>query len=418
MAASKFRFVGCANPPGREEGYNGFELDRRDVVKASSELVGAPLLIEHGGPSVGCIDDAWVAKDGRLLVCGSTCSDTVRGLYAKNMIAGGGYPELSIGSTVFVDPDALKVTGKSYHEVSIVERGLRDGTTIDSKSRTRLNAYKARPVPFRCSARPSAAAMADSAAPTGEPAPVSEAAAEVASQQVEAPVEPAAAAAAAEPAAGQPTAAEASALSENQIARMTNDELMARVAALQSENKWLGDKTKRSYEAAFDAATEKFLADLKTEDTDGKIAFINSLKQMTQQPGLAGREGNAVMEVAVAASRQNRQLQTQVETQFQELKRLRGGGGAPPATAPAAIGGAAAAPAAAVNFAAQTNRGAPAPIQRQRAQAAKPPSVHHNKKMFDWIAAAPRGVGMETMNYNSVAGKDFSKTAAAYNQSA
>lgn len=424
MRDNVFRFVGCANPPGREQGYNGFELDQQDVVKASRELVGVPLLIEHKGEPVGRIEDAWVAKDGRLLVCGATSSDSVRGLYAKNMIAGGSYPELSIGSTAFVDPDALRVTGKSYNEVSIVERGLRDGTTIDSKTKTRPSSYKARSVGVCCSARSTAVTMTDTAPPSGSPpAPPVEEQTSDATKTIAEPTpgnsnEPTQTTAAGTTAAGTTAAADAAVptkslmLSQHQIAAMTNDELMARVAALQTENQWLGDKTKRSYEAAFDAATEKFLSDLKTEDTEGKIAFINSLKQMTQQPGLAGREGNAVMEVAVAASRQNRELQNKVESQLQELKRLKGSAGEQVAQVPATTN------AAATNFAQESNRGAPVPVQRVAPPSvnAAPTSTFSNKKMFDWISAGQKGIGMEKMTYASVAGKDFSAPVAAYNQ--
>jgi hypothetical protein len=421
MQDNVFRFVGCANPPGREHGYNGFELDKQDVVKASRELVGVPLLIEHSGNPVGRIEDAWVAKDGRLLVCGATSSDSVRGLYAKNMIAGGSYPELSIGSTAFVDPDALRVTGKTYNEVSIVERGLRDGTTIDSKTKTRAPSYKARSVGVCCSARSAGVTMTNMAPPSSSPPapPVEEQASDatnaIAEQTLANSNEPAQASAGGTTAAAADGGAalnKVTTLSEQQIATMTNGELMARLAALQAENKWLGDKTKRSYEAAFDAATEKFLSDLKTEDTEGKIAFINSLKQMTQQPGLAGREGNAVMEVAVAASRQNRELQHKVESQLQELKRLKGASAEPAAQVPDTTN------ATVTNFAQQNNRGAPVPVQRVAPTSvnAAEQSAFSNKKMFDWISAGTKGIGMERMAYSSVAGKDFSKPVAAYNQ--
>ena len=323
-----FRFVACANPPGREEQYNGFELNASDVALAAKELVGKPLLIEHKGDPVGVIDDAWVAKDGRLLVMGKTDDSSVRGLYARNMIIDGGYPEVSLGSVATVDAERLRVTSKQYKEVSIVERGLREGTTIDSRTRTTRRSYKTHAVPVCCSLQASKPAMSTAQAEeAAAPPPVQsqESTLQSTDQQKE-PIPAQPGASDAKPADTSAPVQRAGNLTHDEISKMTNEELMARVAALQAENKWYVDKTKRSYDAAFDAATQKFLNDLKTEDEAGKQAFIQSLRALQQDPTVGGREANAVMEVAVAASRQHQQQQQTIETQLQELKRLRTGG--------------------------------------------------------------------------------------------
>ena len=407
--------MACANPPGREEQYNGFELNASDVALAAKQLVGKPLLIEHKGNPVGTIDDAWVAKDGRLLVMGKTDNSSVRGLYARNMIIDGGYPEVSLGSVATVDPERLRVTGKQYKEVSIVERGLREGTTIDSRTRTSRRSYKTHAVPVCCSLQAQNAAMSTTQAEeAAAPPPVQSQ--EPTSQSTDQQKEPTpvqTGASAAKPAEPSSLGQRVAGLSHDEISKMTNEELMARVAALQAENKWYVDKTKRSYDAAFDAATQKFLTDLKTEDEAGKQAFIQSLRALQQDPTVGGREANAVMEVAVAASRQHQQQQQTIEDQLQELKRLRTGGGLESKSSTNNSKP--------TNFANTNARSAPQPVA---ASNNVPPAAHSSSAasngagnpMWDWLKSGQKGQGMERMDYSHVAGKDFTQPAQAYNQ--
>jgi hypothetical protein len=389
------RFVGCANPKAREEGYAGFELSRQDLALACEQIVDKPLLIEHGGGPVGVVESAWVGADGRMMVVGATAEGTARGKFARNLVMDGVLPELSLGATADVDPRALTVTNKRFYELSLVEKGLRHGTVIEQSGQSARPSYKHARVQVLCSRAASRVPMAD-ARP------------EAAAAAAAAPPAPQAAAAAVEPllpGPGDPA--------------LTTDELMARVAALEKENRsitqernWMQDKTKRSYNAAFDAATEQFLQALNVEDTQGRDNLIGSLKAMSSEPSLSGPEGNAVMEVVCAASLQNKNRLDQAEHALQELKRLRAG----EREAPAAAAAAAAPPsfAAGVDTPGGREHMPPRRVQtapRQRAPAAPAYKASDGqRKMFAWLSEAPVGQGMEHMQYKGVAGRDFSDT--------
>jgi hypothetical protein len=375
------QFYGCANPPARDAAYNGFELNDVDLRRACEQIKGKPVLIEHAGKPVGTVDSAWVGQDGRMMVVGSMNERQARGKYARNLVLAGDLGELSLGSLVSFDADSLHVGDKTFQELSLVERGLRDGTVIEARGGTTRPSYKAGLLSLKCSRRP----MADA-----PPA-----------QQAAAPAAPPAQQA--QPAAAPPAGAQAAA------PPATTAELLSRIASLERHNsdlnaskEWMEEKTRRTYGAAFDAATEQFLANLDVDDTAGRDEFIKNLKTIATQPSSSGREGNAVMEVVCAASRKHARLQQDLESKLQELKRKQA---TQPTEEPTP---------AAVTFAEAQNRYVPAAVSVQAhgaapgQRSARQPTT--DPKMFAWLASGRNGEGMERVNYPSVVDRDFGDT--------
>jgi len=385
------RFYGCANPPARDAAYNGFELNGADLRNACDQIKGKPVLIEHEGQPVGTVDSAWVGQDGRMMVVGSMNEEQARGKYARNLVLQGDLGELSLGSLVSFDTDSLHVGAKTFQELSLVNQGLRDGTVIEARDGTTRPSYKAGLLSLKCSRRHMAEA----------PAPAQAAAAAAQPPALVAAPEP--------PAAPAPVPAPVPSASE---APATTAELLSRIANLERDKnelnaakEWMEEKTRRTYGAAFDAATEQFLANLDVDDTAGRDEFIKNLKTIATEPSSSGREGNAVMEVVCAASRKNARLQQDLESKLQELKRKQPSKPAAEEAPPA------------VGFALENNRYAPAAVDvhgshaTPRAAAAATKNQHKtDPKMFAWLASANRGEGMERVNYPSVVNRDFGDT--------
>ena len=400
------RFVGCANPKAREDGYSGLEMSADDLALACRQIVDKPLLIEHEGNPVGRVESAWVGSDGRMLVVGSTDENTARGKYARNLVVDKLLPELSLGSTVSVNHESLEVSNKQFLELSLVERGLREGTRIERASASARPSYKDARVRVLCSHR--SGGMVD-AAPSPAVADPAAAAAAVPPPEAAAPPAPVVAAPA-PPAAVAPMPT-------------THDELMARVAQLEAENKtiaeernWMQAKTKRSYVHAFDAAAEDFLQKLEVEDTAGRDKLVASLRAMSTTPSLSGPEGNAVMEVVCAASRHSMETLHAAEQQLQELKRLKASPAAAAPPAAAASAGAAAPP---PDFADSSSRHTAPDMVRisqdgrqqvARQQRQQPQQSAGQQKMFAWLSDGDVGQGIEHIAYQGVAGRDFSVT--------
>ena len=393
------RFVGCANPRGREAPYDGFELTHSDLALACKEIVGKPLLIEHEGQPVGAVESAWLAADGRMLVQAQTDNSTARGLLARNLVVDGLLPELSLGSTASLDTEALTVSNKRVHELSLVEQGLRDGTVIEQADESDRPSYKDVQLRVLCSKR--VATMAEGQ--TSVPKPTDAQPPTAATDVTDAPTN--------QLETTQPAA-------EKQRTASTAEELMARVAALEAENKsireerdWMHDKTKRTYSAAFDAATEQFLRQLSVEDGPGRDKLVENLQKMARQPSLSGPEGNAVMEVVCAASRQNKLQVDRAEAALQELKRLKSSRGADAGanndTSAAASAAAAAPPV--TNFAERQQRHPPQVISRSKPKLSSDSHMANDagRKMFAWLSDAKQGQGMEQVNYPGVVDRDF-----------
>lgn len=286
-------FWGCANPAARESGYNGFELDAGDLRRACRELRGKPVLIEHAGDPVGRVDSAWVGGDGRLYAAGSTGDADAWSFYGGRLLIEGSLPELSLGTVASLNPESLTVEGKQFVELSLVERGLREGTRIAGVAETERVPYKSVPVPVRCS-QSTASLMSSAEAAKAETAKVEEA------KPME--TEPA------KPAVSQEAVAEGT------------QELLRRLKVLEERNQFLEGNRAKQFKTAFNAVTQKFLENLNVEDEGAKKMFINGLRNMAADPSVAGAEGDAVMQVMCAASRQNAENAKKLETALDQLR--------------------------------------------------------------------------------------------------
>lgn len=419
-----FRFFGCANPRGRSNSYNGFELTEADAAIAAEQLVGKPVLIEHEGEPVGEVEAAWIGKDGRLMVVGKTSNEGARAKYARNMVIDGSLGELSLGSTASIDTDTLDVTNKSMVELSLVENGLRDGTIIEDKTRTERPSYKdTLQVAIACSAGRGVTMSATESEAPPQPSTVAPESKEGAAKQ-ETPADPptqvpeAAQASSTESQPQQAAPQQQQQQPSNSFENMSSQELIAHVARLTKQNQWLQDKAKRSYSAAFDAAAEEFLRSLQVEDTSGRANLINSLKQMTRDPNFAGSEGNAVMEVVCAASKQTSELQQKVEAQMAKIKEFETNAKRVRVEPPSQPAQPAPPPPAPNNYNHQSNREIQAPPRiDKRAPVRQPQNVSRGMQskspsMFQWLSAGvTSSQGMEKMDYTSIKGRDFSLRA-------
>jgi hypothetical protein len=123
---------GCINPPPMKNGYNGTLLDQEDMERASVELVGKPILMEHLGPPIGKVDAVWRRPaDDRLMMVGHTNETGVHADFARSMLKDKSWGELSLSTTVPVDMSSLKAGRKTFNEISVVKKGARVGTTIE-----------------------------------------------------------------------------------------------------------------------------------------------------------------------------------------------------------------------------------------------------------------------------------------------
>jgi hypothetical protein len=123
---------GCINPPAMESGYNGTLLTDEDMDRASEELVGKPILMEHLGPPIGTVKAVWRRpRDDRLMMVGHTDEDGVHADFARSMLADSSWGELSLSTTVPVNMKSFETGRKTFNEISVVKRGARDGTTIE-----------------------------------------------------------------------------------------------------------------------------------------------------------------------------------------------------------------------------------------------------------------------------------------------
>ena len=373
-------FWGCANPPAREAGYNGFELDAGDLRRACRELRGKPVLIEHEGEPVGHVQSAWVGSDGRLYAAGSTADADAWSFYGGRLLIDGSLPELSLGTVASLNPESLAVEGKQFVELSLVERGLREGTRIAGVAETERVPYKSVPVAVRCS-RSERPRLESTMATSGESVPATEKTAP-ATEATEAAAAPA-------PAAAAPAAAPAA---------VSTQELLRRLQLLEERNQFLEGNRAKQFKTAFNAVTQKFLENLDVEDASAKKMFIDGLRNMAQDPSVAGPEGDAVMQVMCAASKQNAENAKKLETALEQLRAYKASEAAPSDTnkrsrfeselkaTPPAPTGPSAAPSGVNSFG-------------QRPTRAGRGMAEGNPGMFKWLASGVGRQGMDRVDY-------------------
>ena len=318
-------FYGCVNPTGEGDNYNGTKLTKTEVTRAARELVGKPIKMEHSGPPVGNVISSWENEVGQLMVVGKAEERDFAGKFTRNMLNSGQWAELSLSSSMPFDFATMTTGEKRFNEVSVVAKGLRDGTHIHRlEKETEAVGYNTNKnfqstIQVNCSANMSAAAASGTegtpadqpgSEPMGDPqllnriAELEKKNAELQSARTpsDSPPPPQAAAAAETEAHEMPPAG------------ATDEELAM-------YKKMVADK----YRAAFSAATEQYLSNLPVEDPAARELFTENLKKMTMDPSIGGAGGHTVMDIVCACSKNHYALNDRLEKTLQELNTLKEG---------------------------------------------------------------------------------------------
>eukprot|EP00961_Rhodomonas_salina_P072804 978186-Rhodomonas_salina.1 len=127
---------GTCNPTGEKAGYSGVYLSADDISRIVShkELVGKPVLVEHGGNKVGSVISAW-EHDGRLDVVVSLPRDSFDSCIAGAFVSSECLKDFSLGYKVQMsdlgnENGSLKTGKKTMVELSLVKTGARSNCHI------------------------------------------------------------------------------------------------------------------------------------------------------------------------------------------------------------------------------------------------------------------------------------------------
>jgi hypothetical protein len=122
-----------ANIYDREEYYydDAIRLSEDDI-KTFKNLVGQPICVEHNtGLDVGTITHSWTDAEGKLRFMGRVYLDTDAGKIADAAIKSGELKGISVGYTPHVNRETMKVSGKTFKEVSLCRQGFFPGARIE-----------------------------------------------------------------------------------------------------------------------------------------------------------------------------------------------------------------------------------------------------------------------------------------------
>ena len=334
-------FYGCVNPQGESTGYNGMKLTQSEVTRAAVELVGKPVKMEHSGPPVGRILSSWENTDGKLMVVGQADEVDFAGKFTRNMMNSKQWGELSLSSSMPIDLSTMQTGEKRFNEISVVAKGLRDGTQIHRLEKETAGIEYNTPGKFSstiqvdCSANMSASASAggessamqtsgDSAAAAAADPALLNRILELERQNASLSSVGAGAGDAApagvgegdgDPAGGMPGGPGGAAGGQVPPPPPSG----ASEEELSMYKKMVADK----YKAAFSAATEQWLSNLPVEDPKAREAFTSNLKRMTDDPSIGGAGGHTVMDIVCACSKQHHELNNRLEATMQELNALK-----------------------------------------------------------------------------------------------
>eukprot|EP00961_Rhodomonas_salina_P299032 3938596-Rhodomonas_salina.3 len=130
---------GTANPQGEEDGYVGMYLSQSDIrnIVHTNELVGKPVLLEHGGDCVGKVISAW-EFNGKLDILVDLPSDQLNSRLAGSFVASNCVRDFSLGYKVQMSSkrdDVATIGKKHIVEVSLVRKGARNDCHIKNFQR-------------------------------------------------------------------------------------------------------------------------------------------------------------------------------------------------------------------------------------------------------------------------------------------
>lgn len=131
--------VACVHPKGEDDDYDGLYLRNCEMDRVGKQLVGCPILVEHDSEPVGKVIHAFQdSTDGRLHAVFETDNNTFGGCVAGAFVRAGLFPEVSLGHECKIEHSAdgsQRVVEKTPTELSIVQRGAREGTKIMGKTK-------------------------------------------------------------------------------------------------------------------------------------------------------------------------------------------------------------------------------------------------------------------------------------------
>eukprot|EP00961_Rhodomonas_salina_P143104 1925902-Rhodomonas_salina.2 len=132
---------GTCNPIGEANDYNGVFLRKNDIerIVGGSDLVGKPVLLEHGGDAVGRVVSAWEHR-GALDVVVELVADSFEGSLASTFVASKCVNDFSLGYKVEMTRSGacsgVSVGRKTIVELSLVKKGAREKCHIKNFCRS------------------------------------------------------------------------------------------------------------------------------------------------------------------------------------------------------------------------------------------------------------------------------------------
>ena len=131
--------VACVHPKGEPDGTDTLYLCDGEMDRVADQLRDCPLLVEHDSKPVGKVVHAYQDKtDRKLYAVFETDPSTFGGAVAGSLVSCGVLGEVSLGHECSIQHSAdgsQRVVGKIPTELSIVQKGAREGTHILGKTR-------------------------------------------------------------------------------------------------------------------------------------------------------------------------------------------------------------------------------------------------------------------------------------------
>jgi len=130
--------VACVHPKGEDVDYDGLYFRDSELARAAEQLRGCPVLVEHDSDPVGRVIHAYQDKTDRKLYAVFESNDSFGGCVSGALIRSGLTGEVSLGHDCSIAHSAdgsQKVVDKIPRELSIVQKGAREGTRILGKSK-------------------------------------------------------------------------------------------------------------------------------------------------------------------------------------------------------------------------------------------------------------------------------------------
>ena len=131
--------IACVHPKGEPDGTDTLYLCDGEISRCAEQLRNCPLRVEHDSEPVGKVIHAFKdSSDGRLHAVFETDPSTFGGAVAGALVRSGLTAEVSLGHECKIQHSAdgsQRVVDKTPTELSIVQKGAREGTKIMGKTK-------------------------------------------------------------------------------------------------------------------------------------------------------------------------------------------------------------------------------------------------------------------------------------------